>query len=209
MITAAQWLQVLAHCGVRFTTAVSWAKVFEEHVQPEHFSLGAREIDDFCGQVLHETQLLERLEENLNYSAKRKTEVWPSRFPTIASAEPYAFNPEALANKTYGGRLGNTDPGDGWRYRGRGIPMITGRANYLLMQRLTGLPLIEHPELLSNPDGAMRCGVLWWEKKIPDSIVGDVSAETKIVQGAQLGLADREMLTAKAGEALAAYGANA
>ncbi|WP_457578970.1 hypothetical protein [Ensifer adhaerens] len=68
--------------------------------------------------------------ENLNYSAKRLTEVWPNRFPTIAAAAPYANNPQRLANKVYGGRLGNVDPGDGWLFRGRGLAQITGRENY-------------------------------------------------------------------------------
>lgn len=68
--------------------------------------------------------------ENLNYSAKRLTEVWPSRFPTLAAAAPYANNPQRLANKVYGGRLGNVDPGDGWLFRGRGLAQITGRENY-------------------------------------------------------------------------------
>ncbi|MBD9636074.1 hypothetical protein IB277_07175 [Ensifer sp. ENS07] len=68
--------------------------------------------------------------ENLNYSAKRLTEVWPSRFPTLAAATPYAGNPRRLANKVYGGRLGNTGSDDGWLYRGRGLAQITGKANY-------------------------------------------------------------------------------
>lgn len=68
--------------------------------------------------------------ENLNYSAKRLTEVWPSRFTTLAAAQPFANNPRRLANKVYGGRLGNTGPDDGWMYCGRGLAQITGKTNY-------------------------------------------------------------------------------
>jgi len=80
----------------------------------------------------HETGgAMQPLEENLNYSAKRLTQVWPSRFPTLAAAAPYASNPRKLANKVYGGRLGNTAVDDGWLYRGRGLAQITGKANYV------------------------------------------------------------------------------
>lgn len=70
------------------------------------------------------------IEENLNYSAKRLTQVWPKRFPSIAAAGPYANNPERLANSVYGGRMGNSEPGSGFRYRGRGFVQITGKDNY-------------------------------------------------------------------------------
>ncbi|SFH27256.1 chitinase [Ensifer sp. OV372] len=81
--------------------------------------------------VFHETGgTMQPVIENLNYSAARLTEVWPSRFPTIASAKPFARNPRKLANKVYGGRMGNSAPDDGWLYRGRGLPQITGKDNY-------------------------------------------------------------------------------
>lgn len=78
----------------------------------------------------HETGgSMQPIEENLNYSAKRLAQVWPKRFPTIDSARPYANDPPALANKVYGGRLGNA-LNEGWMFRGRGLIQITGRANY-------------------------------------------------------------------------------
>ncbi|WP_147049131.1 hypothetical protein, partial [Methylobacterium gnaphalii] len=74
--------------------------------------------------------------ENLNYStAARIRQVWPSRFPNDASAQPYVRNPQALANKIYGGRLGNKLPNDGWDFRGMGDVQATGRDN---ARRATG-----------------------------------------------------------------------
>ncbi|MDX1222684.1 hypothetical protein GOL85_13225 [Sinorhizobium medicae] len=69
------------------------------------------------------------IEEYMFYTAKRLTQVWPKRFPSIASAQPYANNPKGLANKVYGGRMGNA-LNEGWTYRGRGLIQITGKDNY-------------------------------------------------------------------------------
>ena len=92
----------------------------------------ANRLQYFLAQLGHESNGLTHKEENLNYSAKRLTEIWPSRFPTLDSAKPFAFNPEKLANKVYGGRMGNTEPGDGYRYRGRGYIQLTGRETYTI-----------------------------------------------------------------------------
>lgn len=98
-------------------------------------------------EAYHETGgRMQPISENLNYSAKRLTQVWPKRFPTLASAQPYANNPQKLANKVYGGRLGNDGPDDGWRYRGRGLAQITGKANYAKFG------------LAGNPEGASQMG---------------------------------------------------
>ena len=124
--TAQKWAEILRACGVRSATASRWAPVFAAEIRSGAFSAGDAELDDFLAQILHESAMLERLEEGLSYSAERLCAVWPGRFPTIAAAQPYARNPDALANKAYGGRLGNTQPGDGWRFRSRGLMQVTG-----------------------------------------------------------------------------------
>ncbi|MGP3710706.1 chitinase [Brucella sp. RRSP16] len=82
--------------------------------------------------AFHETGgKMQPIEENLNYTTVaqiRKT--WPSRFSTVQSAQPYVRNPQGLANKVYGGRMGNTGANDGWRFRGRALAQITGKDNY-------------------------------------------------------------------------------
>jgi putative chitinase len=84
--------------------------------------------------------------------------------------------------------------------------MITGLENYQLLARLTGLPLVEHPELLEDKDNALQCAVLWWEKKVPDSAIDSLERATKAVNGGTIGLADRQKLTQSAGRGLARYG---
>lgn len=91
--------------------------------------------------------------ENLNYSARRIRQVWPSRFASVEAAKPYANHPERLANKVYGGRLGNGPEasGDGWRYRGRGFCQITGEASYARLSKLLDIDLVADPDRAMEP----------------------------------------------------------
>lgn len=196
------WITLLISLGVRASTASSWAPAFARYCRPERFSLGRAEIDDFLGQVLHESAMLERLVENLSYSAERLLQVWPKRFPTGTDAAIYAHNPEALANKVYGGRLGNTATGDGWRYRGRGLIQVTGRENYRKLGAFMGLPLEDQPELLEDLDNALLASIVWWERNVPDAFVGDPIKVRKAVNGGTLGADQTAALARKADGAL-------
>lgn len=197
-----KWHEILTACGVRGTTAQRWAPVFDLEVVEAAF-LQPGELACFLGQVLHESGKLERVEEGLSYSAARLVQVWPKRFPTIESAELYERNPEALANKVYGGRMGNTRPGDGYRYRGRGLLQVTGRDNYRAISKTAGVDLEASPELLSEPAWALRASVAWWRQNVPAAAVGDVERVTRIVNGGTHGLDDRKRLTELAERALA------
>lgn len=204
--TPAEWNQVLISLGVKPITAAKWSTVFAEVLVDGALSKGDDELDEFLGQVLHESGMLEHLEEGLYYSSpERICAVWPRRFPTVADARPYARNPEALANKVYGGRMGNTAPGDGWRNRGSGLIQITGADNLRAVQRATGIPVYDNPNLLRRPTAdCLRVCLAWWEKNIPDAIEDDddVTAETKRVNGGTVGLADRQHITDEVREVL-------
>ena len=195
-MTEAQWRTLFLACRVQQIATVRWAKIFYEFFQRHEFSAGfKREAPDFLSQVLHESQRLERLEENLFYSAERLCAVWPSRFPTIDAARRCARNPELLANEVYDGRMGNVNPGDGWRYRGGGLIMLTGYRNYAQVQKLTNLPLLAKPELLRQPgEPALLAAFRWWEFNVPDSILGNAEKVRRVVNGGLIGLSDTETL---------------
>lgn len=152
----------------------------------------------FMGQVSLECGGGLEVEENLNYTAKRMMAVWPSRFPTLSSAMPYAGNPRKLANKVYGARMGNR-PGtdDGWNYRGRGGAQTTGRDGYEATGRAVGLDLLSDPDLVNDTryflDTAaadfVKCGCLPFAKR------GDIDSVTHHLNGGFTGLADRKAWT--------------
>lgn len=203
MRTANDWYGILVRCEVKPKIAAEWSSVFADVIQERSFNLGDLEMDDFLGQVLHESAGLTRFTENLNYSPERLCQVWPERFPTLADARPYANNPEALANRVYGGRMGNTEPGDGWRYRGRGPIQLTGKSNYAAVGELIGQDLVGLPELMEQPRYSLEATIAWWEDRIPDHMIGDPQKVTKRVNGGLIGLNDREHLASLAQGAFA------
>jgi putative chitinase len=119
----------------------------------------------FLAQVGHECAGLTKFEENMNYSPQRITQVWPTRFPTLASASYYAYNPERLANQVYGNRYGNGDytSGDGWKYRARGPIQITFADNYKACGQGLLIELLYHPERLLDPEIGARSAAWFWK----------------------------------------------
>jgi len=202
-MNAHAWNNLLINCQVKPTIAAQWAQVFAEVVKPKSFSKGQEEIDDFIGQILHESTGLTRLSEDLHYGAPRLMEVWPSRFPTLASATPFARNPEKLANKVYGGRMGNTEPGDGWLYRGRGPIQLTGKNNYRRVGALVGQDLVGIPDLAAQPRFALEIAIAWWEDAIPDELLGDPEKVRRRVNNSLRGLAEVEHYAALARDSFA------
>lgn len=153
-----------------------------------------RLVAHVMAQVSHETGAGRDVVENMAYSPKRMMQVWPTRFPTIESAQPYAGNPRALANKVYNGRMGNI-PGsdDGWNFRGRGASQTTGRDGYARLALKTGLDVVKHPEIVNDPKYFMLCGVADFVACgcLPFAIRDDILNVTKKLNGGTVGLEDR------------------
>jgi putative chitinase len=142
---------------------------------------------------MHESGGFKFLKENLNYSAAALMRTWPSRFPDIDTAEKYERNPEKIANKVYGGRMGNTEEGDGAKYIGRGLIQLTGKENYANCGLGLGVDLLGNPDWLSNPKYAVMSAGWFWNKKNLNQYADtmDIETMTKRINGGSIGIADR------------------
>lgn len=158
----------------------------------------------FLAQISHESGRLARWEENLNYSAQRLMQIWPRRFPSLTIAQQYAGKPEALANFVYGGRMGNTQPGDGWRYRGRGLKQLTGKDNYTAYMLAADVNALSNPDLLLEPKFAADSAGWFWAANGLNALA-DARAwptMTRRINGGLIGLADRVQAIQRAIKAL-------
>src|SRR5690606_6560222 len=89
-------------------------------------------------------------EESGMYSAQRLLLVFPKYFKSLAEAQQFAYKPEDIFNRTYGGRMGNNMPGDGYKYRGRGAIQTTGKWSYDHMGKFLGVDLVNNPDLVAT-----------------------------------------------------------
>jgi predicted chitinase len=121
-----------------------------------------RRLRHFLAQGAAETSGFTLRVESGNYTAEGLLKTFPKYFKSKAIARAYAGRPQAIFNKTYGGRLGNTAPGDGYKYRGRGIFQITGKDAYKHYGSLLGLDLVGNPDLAADPMTSVKIAVLYW-----------------------------------------------
>lgn len=150
----------------------------------------------FLAQCAHESGNFAHVEENLNYRAETLLKVFPKYFKTMDDAQDYAKQPEKIANKVYGGRMGNgpESSGDGYRYRGRGLIQLTGKDNYDACGKALNVDLHGQPDYLETAEGAARSAAWFWHKnglnKYADA--GDILGCTKRINGGTIGLEDRK-----------------
>ena len=149
----------------------------------------------FIGQCMVESNFT-HLEENLNYSAVRITQVWP-RISLVNAQNAVAKGKAAIAELIYGHRsdLGNTKDGDGGLFFGRGIIQLTGRANYTAFANAIGKPeIVENPSLVATPEYAcLSAGWFWNTRHLNDyADKADYDTMTKRINGGVLGLAERK-----------------
>jgi putative chitinase len=169
-----------------------------EQLLPDYDINTPQRVAAFIAQCSHESGGFRALKENLNYKAATLRKIFPKYFPDDAIANHYASLPnkqEAIANRVYGGRMGNGPEasGDGFRYCGRGLIQLTGKNNYEEFAMSIETPVEEIPEYLATFEGAAQSACWFWEKnnlnKWADT--GDIKELTRRINGGYIGLEDR------------------
>lgn len=184
-----------------------WYKALVD-ILPKYGITTERRVAHFVSQCAHESNNFRSLEENLNYSAESLTRVFPRYFgPGKRDAAQYARNPEKIANYVYqdefrsaAGKMGNVQPGDGWKFRGRGLKQLTGRNNYTAFGKSIGKTADEAAVYVATEKGAIESACWFWNANKLNDIADtdDVVRMTKKINGGDIGLADRQARYKKA-----------
>ncbi|MFC7774093.1 glycoside hydrolase family 19 protein [Flavobacterium sp. GCM10027622] len=158
-------------------------------------------IYHFLGQTAHETNGFTRFEESLNYSAASLKVKFTAFSSNPGLADKYGrttkqkANQIMIANIAYANRMGNgsVNSGDGWKFRGRGLIHLTGRANYEAYKKYSGIDVVSNPELASRLDIAIDIACWFWSKNKLNTYAdrNDSTGLTKIINGGSNGLKDR------------------
>jgi putative chitinase len=172
-----------------------WYHALEQALPDYDINTPSR-VAAFVAQCAHESGGFKFLQENLNYKAESLCRVWPKYFPNIDVARQYEKKPEKIANRAYGGRMGNgpEESGDGWKFCGRGLIQLTGRGNYQAFADSIETPIEDLPAYLATFEGAVQSACWFWESNNLNQWAdkGDILTLTKRINGGTLGLEDRK-----------------
>jgi putative chitinase len=202
IITPVQLLRITPRCP----DTIAWAAALNEAMR--EFAIETRlQAAHWLAQLAHESAEFTRLVENLNYTTpERIVAVWPTRFWLPSAAQPtcpsnkrdaraFVRAPVLLASYVYANRNGNggESSGHGWLYRGRCPIHLTGLGNYGRAGQALGLPLVEQPEIVIDPDVGARVSAWFWaDRRLnPLADLNELVAITKKINGGTHGLEDR------------------
>ena len=186
--------------GVSQPMAERWHKPFVDAFE-QYFVYSPLVMSHIIAQVGHESGGFARLEENLNYrSADRLIAVFGSRNGlTREIAYKMAGNPIQIANFVYGGEwgrrnLGNTQPNDGYFFRGGGLIQLTGRSNYTKASDALGIGITRLPDLVRKDEAIAAQAAMWWlwdNGLLKYFEADDVRGATRRINGGLNGISDR------------------
>jgi putative chitinase len=179
------------------------ASILEGYLEPlntvaEYYEMNVNpaRLAGFLAQTAHESGGYTAIKENLNYSAKGLMGTFKKYFPTEDIANQYAKKPERIANRVYANRMSNgpEESGDGYRFCGRGLIQLTGRANYTKFAQDLGMSLEDTIAYLETPNGAVASAGWFWDNNKLNQYCdsGDFVTLTKRINGGTIGLEDRK-----------------
>ena len=197
-----------------------WAHHLAAAAERYEINTGAR-IAAWLAQVAHESGHLRQTEENLSYSADRLIRVWPNRFRSLRATDPddalvvdgmgiaqrFARKPEEIASFVYASRMGNgpMETRDGWKHRGLGLIQLTGKRNQTAYAAAAGISdeVAKDTSILARaPHAALSAGWFWRERGCNElADTGSFREITRLINGALIGIVERERLYASAQKA--------
>ncbi len=153
----------------------------------------------FIAQVGHESMGFSAVVENFNYTPSALVATFGKRITqqqadALGRTSGHAARQDAIANLVYSNRLGNKAPGDGWKYRGRGLIQITGLRNYCICGYALKLDLVTQPELLEQDEYAARSAAWFYASRGCLLHSGDLGRVTLLINGGSNGLDKRRAL---------------
>jgi len=174
--------------------AAAWADAAME-ILPKYEINTPNRIAGFFAQCGHESMNFTVLSENLNYRAETLEKLFSKYFSKSGrNAADYAKQPEKIANVIYGGRMRNTEEGDGWRFRGRGVIQLTGRDNYTAFGLTIDMTAEQVIDYVTTKKGALESACWYWNSRNINAAcdANDITKMTKLVNGGTIGLDDRK-----------------
>jgi putative chitinase len=152
--------------GLNWSDPAEWAAALEGPCRQYEINTSKR-VAMFLANTGHETAGGRKLRESLNYRPEALVKQWPRYFTPEYAAEvgrtdKQPADQKAIAEAAYGGRMGNKNPGDGWRFIGRGLMQTTGRYNYEKMAQTMGMLVDDLPSWIETKEGAAESAAFYW-----------------------------------------------
>ena len=170
-----------------------------EQLLPDYEINTPRRMAAFIAQCAHESGGFTTLKENLNYKPMSLRKLFPKYFDTDELAQQYCSKPNkqaAIANRIYANRMGNGDEssGDGYRFSGRGLIQLTGRATWQEFADRIETSLSDLDEFMQTFEGACQSACFFWESRKLNQYAdaGDIVTLTRKINGGTIGLEDRK-----------------
>ena len=171
-----------------------WKEALDK-ILPKYEINSKLRVAAFIAQCSHESGQFTVLHENLNYRAETLVKVFPKYFPSLAVANQYAKQPEKIANKVYGGRMGNGPEatGEGFKFCGRGLIQLTGKDNYSKIAKDLGCEVDHLCEYMCTIEGALESACWFWKTHNLNEYADkkDMLTITKKINGGTNGLKER------------------